>query len=218
MTQDDPTAGDAVPDGDGGRAVHRRPGRKPDPRRDAEILDAALQVLAEVGYAGMTMNAVAARAKAGKGTFYRRWPSKAELVLDAVGHMKRRQASLDGLPDTGTLRGDILALFKPASVEEGEYQLTIMAGLASMLSQDRGLAEAANDAIVEPWAAANRVLLGRAVSRGEIDASADVETLSQIIPSIAAYRALIQRKPFDRDFLISIIDGVLLPAVRPPRA
>ncbi|UPZ26937.1 TetR/AcrR family transcriptional regulator [Streptomyces sp. LRE541] len=218
MTQDDPTAGDAVPDGDGGRAVHRRPGRKPDPGRDAEILDAALQVLAEVGYAGMTMNAVAARAKAGKGTFYRRWPSKAELVLDAVGHMKRRQARLDALPDTGTLRGDILALFKPASVEEGEYQLTIMAGLASMLSQDRGLAEAANDAIVEPWAAANRVLLGRAVSRGEIDASADVETLSQIIPSIAAYRALIQRKPFDRDFLISIIDGVLLPAVRPPRA
>jgi len=68
---------------------------------------------------------------------------------------------------------------------------------------------------VEPWAAANRVLLSRAVSRGEIDASADIETLSQIIPSIAAYRALIQRKPFDRDFLISIVDGVLLPAVRP---
>lgn len=205
MTQD-PTVGDAV---------HRRPGRKPDPSRDAEILNAALQVLAEVGYTGMTMAAVAARAKAGKGTFYRRWPSKAELVLEAVGHMKRSQADLDRLPDTGTLRGDILALFKPASVEEGEYQLTIMAGLASMLSQDRGLAEAANDAIVEPWAAANRALLTRALSRGEIDAAADIETLAQIIPSIAAYRALIQRRPFDRDFLVSIIDGVLLPAVRP---
>ncbi|MET0425141.1 MAG: TetR/AcrR family transcriptional regulator [Actinoplanes sp.] len=200
---------------EGGPTVHRRPGRKPDPARDGEILDAALQVLAEVGYAGMTMSAVAARAKAGKGTFYRRWPSKAELVLDAVGHMKRSQADLDHLPDTGALRGDILALFKPASVEEGEHQLSIMAGLASMLSQDRGLAEAANDAIVEPWAAANRVLLGRAISRGEIDAAADVETLAQIIPSIAAYRALIQRKPFDRDFLVAIIDGVLLPAVRP---
>ncbi|MEA5362791.1 TetR/AcrR family transcriptional regulator [Amycolatopsis sp., V23-08] len=211
MTQGDPTAGD----GGGGRTVHRRPGRKPDASRDPEILDAALQVLAEVGYAGMTMAAVAARAKAGKGTFYRRWPSKAKLVLDAVGHMKRSQVGLDRLPDTGSLRGDILALFKPASVEEGEHQLAIMAGLASMLSQDRGLAEAANDAIVEPWAAANRVLLSRAMSRGEIDATADVETLAQIIPSIAAYRALIQRKPFDRDFLVSIIDGVLLPAVRP---
>src|SRR5689334_21879509 len=87
MTQDD----------EGGRPVHRRPGRKPDPGRDAEILDAALQVLAEVGYAGMTMAAVAARAKAGKGTFYRRWPSKADLVLDAVGHLKRSQADLDRL-------------------------------------------------------------------------------------------------------------------------
>ncbi|GLY06362.1 TetR/AcrR family transcriptional regulator [Actinoplanes sp. NBRC 101535] len=215
MTQDDPTAGDAGTDGEAGRTVHRRPGRKPDPHRDAEILDVALQVLAEVGYTGMTMAAVAARAKAGKGTFYRRWPSKADLVLDAVGHMKRSQADLDSLPDTGSLRGDILALFKPASVEEGEYQLSIMAGLASMLSQDRGLAEAANDAIVEPWTAANRVLLSRAVSRGEVGATADIETLAQVIPSIAAYRALIQRKPFDRDFLVSIIDGVLLPAVRP---
>ncbi|GAA1649869.1 TetR/AcrR family transcriptional regulator [Actinoplanes couchii] len=217
MTQDDPTAGHTVPDddGDGGGTVHRRPGRKPDPRRDAEIMEAALQVLAEVGYTGMTMNAVAARAKAGKGTFYRRWPSKAELVLDAIGHMKRSQVDLDRLPDTGTLRGDILALFKPTSAEDGEYQLTIMAGLASMLSQDRGFAEAANDAIVEPWAAANRVLLSRAMSRGEINATADIETLAQIIPSIAAYRALIQRKPFDRDFLVAIIDGVLLPAVRP---
>lgn len=211
MTQDDHTAD---PELDSGRDERPRPGRKLDPGRDAEILDVALQVLAEVGYAGMTMSTVAARAKAGKSTFYRRWPSKADLVLDAVEHMKRGQVNVDQLPDTGTLRGDLLGLFRPSSVEEGEYQLKIMAGLASMLGTDLGLAEAANNAIVEPWAAANRVLLNRAISRGEIDTAADVETLSQIIPCIAAYRALIQRKPFDREFLVSIIDGVLLPAVR----
>lgn len=214
MPQNDPLAGDSPADREGEPTVRARPGRKRDHSRDAEILDATLRVLAEVGYAGMTMSAVAARAKAGKATFYRRWPSKAELVLDAVGHLKRGQVDLDRLPDTGTLRDDILALFRPTSTEDAEYQLSIMAGLASMLSHDLGLAAAANDAIVEPWAAANRALMRRAIDRGEIDAAADVETLAQIIPSMAAYRALIQRKPFDREFLASIIDGVLLPAVR----
>lgn len=198
----------------GERGQTTRLGRKRDHTRDAEILDATLEVLAEVGYTGMTMDMVAVRAKAGKATVYRRWPSKAELVLDAVARMKRSQVDLDGLPDTGSLRGDLLALFKPQPTEEGERKLKVMAGLASMLSTHVGLAEAGNAAIVEPWAAAHRVLMQRAADRGEISASADIETVSQVIPSMAAYRALIQRKPFDRDFLVSLIDGVLLPALQ----
>jgi len=88
-----------------------------------------------------------------------------------------------------------------------------MAGFASMLSQHREFAEAGNAAIVEPWAAAHRTLIGRAIERGEVAATADIETVAQVIPSMATYRALIQRKPFDRDFLIAMIDGVLLPAL-----
>ena len=191
-----------------------RLGRKRDHTRDAAILDAALEVLAEVGYDGMTMDMVAVRAKAGKATIYRRWPSKAELVLDAVARMKRGQVDLDRLPDTGTLRGDLVALIRPQSIEEAERKLKVMAGLASMLSHDRGLAEAVNAAIVEPWADAHRVFMRRAVDRGEIPASADVETLSRVVPSMAAYRTLIQREPVDRDFLVSLIDGLLLPAIR----
>jgi len=103
--------------------------------------------------------------------------------------MKRSQVDLDRLPDTGSLRGDLLGLFKPQSVEEGERKLKVMAGLTSMLSQHQGLAEAANAAIVEPWADAHRALMHRAVDRGEIPASADIETVSQVIPSMAAYRA-----------------------------
>ena len=63
-------------------------------------------MLAETGYDGMTIDMVAARAKAGKATLYRRWASKAELVLDAVACMKSSDVDLDRLPDTGTLRGD----------------------------------------------------------------------------------------------------------------
>ncbi|MEE4912184.1 TetR/AcrR family transcriptional regulator [Pseudomonas alliivorans] len=189
-------------------------GRKRDPARDAAILDAAIEVLAESGYDGMTMDMVASRARAGKATVYRRWSSKAELIIDAVAHLKRGQVDIESLPDTGTLRGDLLALFKPQSAEEGEQKMRVMAGLASVLLLHPQLAEAGDAAIVEPWAAVNRMLMRRALERGEISVNADIEAASQVLPSMAAYRALIQRKPFDLQFLTTMIDGVLLPALK----
>ena len=218
MTQQDPARDVEVRDEGLEEAEHGRParlGRKRDHTRDAVILDAALEVLAEVGFDGMTMDIVARRAKAGKGTVYRRWPSKAEMVLDAVARMEGSEVDLDGLPDTGTLRGDLVAMIRPSSLVEGERRLKVMAGLASMMSRHQDLAEAGNAAAVEPWVGALRVLMQRAVESGEVPASADVETVSQVIPSMAAYRVFIQRKPFDRDFLVSLIDGVVLPALRP---
>ena len=188
-------------------------GRRRDPALDTAILEAAIEVVAEVGYERMTMDMVALRAKAGKAAAYRRWKSKADLIIDAVAHLKRTQVDLDALPDTGTLRGDLLGLFKPSSVREGERKMRVMAGLASALSQHPELAEAGNAAIVEPWANANLRLMERAVARGEIQSEADIRTASQVMPSIAAYRALIQRKPFELQFLTSVIDGVLMPAI-----
>ena len=189
-------------------------GRKRDRTRDATILDATLEVLAEVGLTGLTMDMVATRAGAGKATIYRRWTSKTELVIDAVEHLKRIQVDLEDLPDTGTLRGDLLGLFKPPSIEETERRLKSMAGLASLLSQDQALADAANAAVIQPWAEAHYTLMQRAAQRGEIAADADLSTLSKVLPSMAAYRTLVQRQPFDQDFLLSMVDGVILPALR----
>jgi AcrR family transcriptional regulator len=191
-------------------------GRKRDHTRDAEILDAALEVLAETGYDGMTIDMVAARAKAGKATVYRRWASKGELVIDAVACMKNLDIDFDNLPDTGSLRGDLIAQIKPHSIDDGEKKLRVMAGLMSMLSRTPELALAANSAIIEPRARVNRILLGRAIDRGEIPATTDVDTIALISPSMASYRVLVLRKPVDREFLISIIDGVILPAVGLP--
>jgi AcrR family transcriptional regulator len=186
-------------------------GRKRDHTRDPEILDAALEVLAETGYDGMTIDMVAARARAGKATLYRRWPSKGELVIDAVACMK--QNDTPSLPDTGTLRGDLVAMIKPHSIEDAGKKLQIMTGLVSMLSRAPELAEAANAAIIEPRARINRILFQRAIDRGEISAECDVETLSLVSPSMAVYRVMVLQKPVDRKFLLSIIDGVILPAV-----
>ena len=204
MTQQDPTViAEAIP----------RLGRRRDHSRDPDILAAALDILAETGYDGMTIDMVAARAKAGKATLYRRWASKAELVIDAVASMKKIDMSEAGMPDTGTLRGDLLALMKPNSLDEAEKKLRIMAGLMSMLASAPELSQAANTAIIEPRVAVNRILMRRAMDRGEISPDCDVEILSLITPAMAAYRVLILRQPVDQAYLVSLIDGVMLPAV-----
>jgi AcrR family transcriptional regulator len=193
-------------------AAPGRLGRRRDHTRDPEILDAAIDVLAEVGFDGMTVDMVAARAKAGKATLYRRWTSKSELVIDAVSCLKDRDADPAALPDTGTLRGDLVAMIKPHSIEDGEKKTRVMAGIVSLLATEPQLAEAARAAIVEPRARVNRLLLQRAVDRGEIAPVGDLDTLALVMPAMVAYRVLMLRQPVDREFLISLVDEVLLPA------
>ena len=189
-----------------------RLGRKRDNTRDAEILDATLDVLAETGYDGMTIDMVAARAKAGKATVYRRWASKPELVLDAVACMKAKDLDLGSLPDTGTLRGDLVAMVRSPTIQESHRKLQVMAGIVSMIARDPELAVAAQEALVEPRAAANRIIFRRAIDRGEIAPDVDVEALCQIGPAMVAYRTLMLREQVDRDFMIATIDRVILPA------
>jgi AcrR family transcriptional regulator len=190
-----------------------RLGRKRDHTRDPEILDAALEILAETGYDGMTIDMVAARAKAGKATLYRRWASKGELVIDAVACMKKDDLSPDALPDTGTLRGDLVAMIRPRSIEEGERKIQIMAGLMSMLSRAPELVDAANDALLRPRIDVNRTFLRRAIERGEISSDIDVDMIAMISPAMTSNRVLVERRPIDSEFLLRMIDEVILPAV-----
>jgi AcrR family transcriptional regulator len=201
---------------EGGQAEEAEPvklGRRRDHTRDPDILAAAVDVLAECGYDGMTIDMVASRAKAGKATLYRRWPSKGELVIDAVACMKNGDLNLSQLPDTGTLRGDLIAMIKPHSIEDGEKKLRVIAGLMSLLAHSPELAETARLSVVEPRVTAHRFLLRRAIERGEISPTSDVDNLATVTTAMASMRVLFERKPVNRDFLISLIDGVILPAV-----
>jgi AcrR family transcriptional regulator len=188
-------------------------GRKRDHTRDADILDAAIDVLAETGYDGMTVDMVAARAKAGKATLYRRWPSKAELVIDAVACLKKNDLEAANIPDTGTLRGDLIAMIRTPSIQDADRKLRVMAGLASMISRSPELAVAAREAIVAPRITLNRMFLQRAVDRGEISTDADLDLVATISPSMVTYRALMLGIPATREFLVTLIDDVILPAV-----
>ncbi|MEC2054525.1 TetR/AcrR family transcriptional regulator [Peribacillus psychrosaccharolyticus] len=191
-------------------------GRKRDHTRDAKILEAAIDILADAGFDGMTMDMVAAKAKAGKATVYRRWSSKAELVQEALTWMNRSHLEMEHLPDTGTLRDDLLALLKPQSIEEGEKKLRVIMGLGSFLQQVE-LSEEGGIGIFDSWDTLNRELINRSVGRGDFPAHADVDLACQVIVSMAAFRGLVLHKAFDRHFYATLIDGILLPALKNPQ-
>ncbi len=193
--------------------VRNRPGRKLDTTRNPQILDAALQVLAEVGYDGMTIDIVAARAKAARATLYRRWSTKADLAVDAVRHMSQADAAPEALPDTGTLRGDLIATIVEQSLQEQQLRIAVMSGLVPLSRTDPRLAGVTADAGLEPWIGVGRSLIQRAVDRGDFP-DADVATIAQVIPMMCICRVAVQQQPITREFSVALIDGVILPALR----
>jgi AcrR family transcriptional regulator len=207
-----PHTGSSDPEGRSPEASSR-PGRKRDPARDAVILDATLAVLAELGYDGMTIDLVAARAGSARATVYRRWPTKAELVLEAVARLSRADVNHGDLPDTGSLRGDMTAMILPLSDEEQQVRIQAMAALLSLPTDDKRLAEAAKRAGIGPWIEVNRALMQRAIDRGEFPAPNDLDTLAEVIPMLCVARA-VQQLPITRKFSLALIDAVILPALR----
>lgn len=192
-------------------------GRRRDDTLDTRIIEAAIEVLAKTGFDSMTMDMVAGKAKAGKATVYRRWSSKAELVRDALIWMSRSSVELDRLPETGTLRGDLLSVLKPYSLEHSERKLRVMAGLGSFFSEHQTLAEEATAGIFVPMTDVNRSIMQRAVERGEISADADIETACQVIISMIFYRTVGQNQSFDKDSYAVLLDNILLPALKNPK-
>lgn len=189
-----------------------RRGRKRDHTRDIAILDAALDVLADTGYAGFTIDAVVERAGVGRATVYRRWASKEALVVDALGRLDAETVGRREPADTGSLAGDLRAELASHPEQDDDRRLRIMAGVTSLLGEHPALADAANAAVVEPWVELNRVLLRRAAARGELAPGADIETLAWVVPAMATYRVGIQRKPIPTGYVAQLLDEVLLPA------
>jgi AcrR family transcriptional regulator len=196
------------------RAAPSVPGSRPriEGDREQEVLAAALEVLAEVGYDKFSLDRVAARARAGKATLYRRWPTKADLVADAMAGLDTAPAAP---PDTGTLRGDLLAMV--AEREEGVLHATrtpVVCGLLTAMHRDPELSAALRGKVVDPRQECLRAVLEQARARGEIDAAVDLELITSIIPAMVVYQVGVEGRTDVSDLVTRLIDEVVLPAVQ----
>jgi AcrR family transcriptional regulator len=186
-------------------AAATRTGRPRDSSRDRELIAATQDLLVEVGYDRLTIDAVASRVGAGKATVYRRWPNKTALVVDAVGAL----CSTQPLPATGTLRGDLLAL-AGEFVGSDRRRTEVIAGLLTAMTHDEQLRVAASEAIGRPRMTQFAEVIRAAIERGEAQ-DCDVALMSVIFPGLAFHRVAALGAPMDIAFVEKIIDTVLLP-------
>lgn len=192
----------------------RRPrSERLDAELDPRIHAAAMELLGELGYDGMSIEAVAARAGVGKASIYRRWSGKPGLVLDAVLALGFPVAAA---PDTGALRDDLLAVLTALQRRLAEGTAAQMAGLLVAIRRHPELATAVREGMVEPWQQATAEIVGRAVEREEIPprSRSSIELFSQVIPSMLALQLLMPTEDLDDAFSERFVDETLLPILR----
>jgi AcrR family transcriptional regulator len=186
----------------------RRPGRRRDESKDDAILAATRELLAERGFDGMTMDAVADRAGAGKAAVYRRWPSKVQLTVDAVVCGPGSPMSIADVPDTGTLRGDLLSVrFGRKSSDQSE----LMSGLMSAVRENPEVAAVFQEQFVRTRVALMRKILERAQDRGELRPDIDLDMVASVAPAMISYRKMVAGQHVDDEFVVRMIDSVILP-------
>ena len=187
-------------------------------RRGAELEDALLQAawdeVFEHGYAALTIDAVAQRAGTSRPVIYRRWPGKAELVHAAVLRTMRHEQLAP--PDTGSLRGDLVAVLHYAN----ERRLGNSALLIYYLGpyfQETGTspADLRREMFGDQPTTFDRVI-ERAVERGEIDASRLTPRLRSLAFDLYRHEALMTLAPVPDEVIDQILDEVFLPLVTPP--
>jgi AcrR family transcriptional regulator len=187
-------------------AAARKPGRPRSAKADTAILEAAVEIFAESGLDGLTVEGVAARAGVGKGTIYRRYPGKVELVVAAT----RCFTGVDGpAPDTGTTSGDVRVLVDNlitmlTATPLGRALPILVASRARVPEIDRAFRE-----IVVTKRAHGALVVGRGVARGDLRADVDPEVFIDSYVSPVFYRSLITNAPLDERFAAEVVASTM---------
>ncbi|MEU4728200.1 TetR/AcrR family transcriptional regulator [Streptomyces sp. NPDC023588] len=181
------------------------------PERQAELHEAVLDLLRDVGYEALTMDAVAARTKSSKATLYRQWGSKPELVAKAL--RCTQPVSLREI-DTGSLRGDFALMVEHSDDAQMAKDTALMRGLAHAVHESPELHRALRDLLVDPEITGLQVMLQRAVDRGEIARGCPaLDFVPHMLIGAFIALPLIEDRPVDRAFLGDFIDAVVFPAL-----
>jgi AcrR family transcriptional regulator len=184
-----------------------RAGRPRDPQRNAAILDACTELLLEVGYDRLSIDAVAAKAGVGKATVYRRWPNKGPLVIEAFLASKPAVTPID----TGSLATDLDVLRAAYCGSKSQRALCMIQAIASALPRDPDLMHAFQERFATPRRERIEHILLRARERGEIGDGIDVQFVADVLPSMMFQRLIVQGSPGGPDYVARVIDQVLRP-------
>ena len=176
------------------------------------IYDAVISQLRTEGYAGLTMEGIAACAHTGKAALYRRWPSKEDLVVDA---MRYALPPLEGLPDTGNLRDDLLDLLRRMTVVVNCEAARGLQCLMSEIHRDPRFSRLVNERVLAPRKRIFLAALERAAERGQLRPELANQLVADVGPALVMQRFLAEGGPIPDDFLVSVIDDVVMPVLRP---
>ena len=181
------------------------------------ILEAAFAELTEVGLSAFTVEGVAARARTGKASIYRRWPCKNELVLDALceGLPTPEQCGLqseidDDVTTEAALRSVATAIAQVMSSPAGDAIRAVKCEAAA----DPQLARAVDERFQAPRRLALMGLLRRGVERGEVRPDAVSPLVADVLPAVLFHRLVLQREPLTERDVAAVVDEVLLPLIR----
>ena len=189
-----------------------RGGRPRDPSRDDVIRAAILQLLGEVGYGALTMDAVAAEAGVGKATIYRRWRTKQDLVVDTVSDLNRAWTVT---ADTGSLEGDLRSLVHRMVEMMASPVGAATRSLLAAMQHEPALIEAFRDGPLAVWRRAYDELWARAQARGEVGPGLPQSIPAEATTALLVQRWLVTREPVDTAYADAVLETVVLPLVRP---
>ncbi|WP_155370021.1 TetR/AcrR family transcriptional regulator [Catellatospora vulcania] len=190
-----------------------------DPARDAQILRAATELLAEGGYPALTMDKAAARAGVGKATVYRRWPSRAELAAEALSHAGLADDVVPVVLGSGRLREELLATLASTTGSQNTSRVDLVSALLDTARQEPELCSLIRKRYVDSLHQALAGVLDHAAQRGDLPPRRNPPQDGRTIAVSAAIALLVHwgvvhDRPISDDDIAQIVDGVLLPLLR----
>ncbi len=188
-------------------------GRRRGRELEDALLTAAWDELVESGYCGLTFEAVAERAHTSRPVVYRRWPDRSALAIAAIRHHARRNPL--AVPDTGTLRGDLIAYMREMSAKRLELAVVISVHLAHFFTENNSSITELRDELLLDRPNILDTLLRRAVARGEIDPAKLTPRISTLPADLLRYEFLTTLNPIPEKAIIEMVDQIFLPLVRP---
>jgi AcrR family transcriptional regulator len=189
--------------------VAQKPQRRRGPALEEALLDAAWAELTDRGYDDLTMDAVAVRAGTSRAVLYRRWPNKQELVLAVLAHEVRKDVVVT--PDTGSLRGDVIAVIQQANKLRAGLVVALFTRLGGFYQQTgnslddlRAVVQGDRDAVLEQ-------VIQRAIDRGEIQPEQVTDRIARVPVNLFRYELLMTLRPLSDEAIEEIVDTIFLP-------